>query len=343
MNMRKPRLSESPWRNLIGGLFYLVGVIILATLAYVLAGWSLGDAFYFVIITVFTVGYGELHPIHGVLRGITISTIVLGWLGITFLAAAFVQFITFAQIQQLFGTKRMKTQIDKLSGHVVICGYGRIGEMLADELRAGEAEFVIVDLDEARLAEATARGHMTWRGDATDEDVLKAVGVERARALATVVPNDAVNVFITLSARNLNKALEIIARANAASTKSKLLKAGASSVVEPTHIGAERIAQLILFPRTSVITDGTARMRLLGAGLHTLGLDIEVMAVAADSPLAGASIDTIERGAIGSLFVIAVTRKNGETITRPDPATLIEAGDGVVVITRSGRSRPKIS
>ncbi|HQT46306.1 MAG: potassium channel protein [Acidocella sp. 20-63-7] len=341
--MGKTFLAESPWRNLIGGLIYLLAVIALATLAYVLAGWSFGDAFYFVIISVFTVGYGELHPIQGVLRGITISTIVMGWLGITFLAAAFVQFITITQLQQLFGIKRMKTQIDKLNGHVIVCGYGRIGQMLADELSAGGAEFVIIDLDEERLAEAVTHGHMVWRGDATDEEVLKTVGVERARALATVVPNDAVNVFITLSARNISKELEIIARANATSTKSKLLQAGASSVVEPTHIGAERIAQLILFPRTSIITDGTTRMRMLSAGLHTLGLDIEIMAVAADSPLAGASIDAIEREAVGSLFVIAVTRKNGETITRPDPTTLIEAGDGVVVITRSGRSRPKIS
>jgi Trk K+ transport system NAD-binding subunit len=340
---QKHLLKDSPWRNLLGGLLYLLGIIALATLAYVLAGWSWSDAFYFVIITVFTVGYGELHPIHGILRGITISTIILGWLGITFLAAAFVQFITIAQLQQIFGTKRMKTQIDKLTGHVIVCGYGRIGEMLADELRSGGAEFVIVDLDEERLAAAAAHGHIVWRGDATDEEVLKTVGVQRARALATVVPNDAVNVFITLSARNLNKELEIIARGGATSTKSKLLQAGASSVVEPTHIGAERIAQLILFPRTSVITDGSARMRMLGVGLRTLGLEIEVMAVSVDSPLVGATIDAIEHQAIGSLFVIAVNRKNGETMTRPDPATVIEAGDGVVVITRAGRSIPKIS
>jgi Trk K+ transport system NAD-binding subunit len=150
-------------------------------------------------------------------------------------------------------------------------------------------------------------------------------------------------VFITLSARNLNKKLEIIARGEAPTTKSKLLQAGANSVVEPTHIGAERIAQLILYPRTSVFTDGSDRMRTLGIGLRTLGLEMEVMAVAPDSPLAGATIEDIEHQAIGSLFVIAVNRKSGESITRPDPTTVIEPGDGVVVITRSGRSTPKIS
>jgi Trk K+ transport system NAD-binding subunit len=337
------RLTDSPVRNLVWGVVYMLAVIAAATLAYVLDGWSAGDAFYFVVISVFTVGYGELHPIVGVLRPITEVTIVLGWLGITFLAAAFVQFITIAQIQQLLGTKRMQTQIDKMTDHVIICGYGRIGQMLADELRAGGSEFVILEMNEARFAESVARGYPTWRGDAADEEVLKAVGVARARALATVVPNDAANVFITLSARNLNKKLEIIARGEAPSTKSKLLQAGANAVVEPTHIGAERIAQLILYPRTSSFTDGSDRMRTLGIGLRTLGLELEVMAVAADSPLAGATIEAVEHEAIGSLFVVAINRKNGETLTRPDPSTRIESGDGVVVITRSGRNTPRIS
>ena len=202
---------------------------------------------------------------------------------------------------------------------------------------------MILELNEARFAESVARGYPSWKGDAADEEVLKAVGVARARALATVVPNDAANVFITLSARNLNKKLEIIARGEAPSTKSKLLQAGANAVVEPTHIGAERIAQLILYPRTSSFTDGSDRMRTLGIGLRTLGLELEVMAVAADSPLAEATIDAVEHEAIGSLFVVAINRKNGETLTRPDPSTKIEAGDGVVVITRSGRSTPRIS
>lgn len=333
------RLSNSPIHNLIGGSLYMVAVVLGATTAYALKGWSWADAFYFSIITIWTVGYDELHPIVGYeLRAITISTIILGWLGLAFLAAAFVQYITIAQIQQLLGTKRMKTQIDKMTGHVIICGYGRIGQMLADELTAGQSEFVIVEMNEQRFNELAARGYPTWRGDAADEEVLVAVGVKRARALATVVPNDAANVFITLSARNLNKDLEIIARGEAQSTKSKLLQAGANAVVEPTDIGAERIAQLILYPQTSSLTDGSDRMRTLGIGLRTLGLELEVMAVAADSPLAGATIATIEREAAGGLFVVAVNRNSGETISRPAPDVVISAGDGVVVMTRSGRS-----
>lgn len=334
---------HSPWRNLIYGLIYLLAVIALASFAYVLVGWSWGDAFYFVTITVFTVGYEELHPLEGWLRPITEVTIVLGWIGITFLAAALVQFITFAQIQQLLGIKRMQTQIDKMTGHVIICGFGRIGQLLAGELQAGGTEFAIVELDEDRFADAVSRGYATVKGDATDEAILAAVGVNRARALASVVPNDAANVFITLTARNMNKQLEIISRGEAPSTKNKLLQAGANSVVQPTHIGAERIAQLILFPRSQSMTETSDRMRTLGVGLRTLGLELEIMPVAAESPLAGATVAHIETEGGGGIFVVAINRRNGETISRPEPSTIVEAGDGVVIITRAGRSTPHIS
>jgi len=338
------RLTDSPVRNLFWGVVYMLAVIAAATVAYVFNGWSVNDAFYFVIISVFTVGYEEVHPIVSPqMRLVTELTIMFGCTGITFLTVALVQFITIGQIQQILGTKRMQDRIGQMTGHVIICGYGRIGQMLADELKAGGSDFVILELNEARYAESVSRGYPTMKGDATDEGTLEAAGISRARALATVVPNDAANVFITLSARNLNKQLEIIARGEAPSTKSKLLQAGASSVVEPTHIGAERIAQLILYPRTSSFTDGSDRMRTLAIGLRTLGLELEVMAVAAESALAGATIEAIEHQASGSVFVVAVNRRGGETITRPDPATVIEAGDGVVIITRAGRTTPRVS
>jgi Trk K+ transport system NAD-binding subunit len=336
--------SHSPWRNLGGGLVYMVVVIILASSAYVYSGWSWADAFYFVIITVFTVGYGELHPIlTPELRLLTIGTIVMGCTGVIFLTGALVQFITFSQLQQLLGSRRLKTQIEKMSGHIIVCGYGRIGEFLAEELKAGGVKFVILDMDEERLTKAAAHGHPTWAGDASDEKVLLAVGVMRARALATVVHDDAINVFITLTARNLNKNLEIIARGVLPRTKGKLLQAGANSVVAPTHIGAEHIAQLILFPRAARFAEGVERFHAMAGGLRSLGLELEVVPVAPDSKLVGASVANIERNSGGGLFVIAVNRKNGETLTRPDPSIVVEAGDGVVLLTRTGRDTPGIS
>jgi len=330
---------DSPFRNLIAGLVYMAVVSGLATCAYVHVGWSWGDAFYFVVYTIFTVGYDELHPIvTPELRFITLSTIMLGCTGVIYLTGALVQFFTYMQLQQLLGSRRMKSKISGLSGHVIVCGYGRIGSMLADELKAGGVDFVILDREEAKLAEASERGHLTWAGDATDEAVLELVGVHKARALACVVPNDAVNVFITLSARSLNKDIDIIARGEATSTKSKLLRAGANAVVEPTHIGAERIAQHILFPQTSKLTDSN-RMRTLAAGLHGLGLELEITAASVD--FAGKSVGQLEHEADGTIFIVAINRKGGETVTRPSPDILVDAGDGVVTITRAGRSAPR--
>lgn len=330
---------DSPFRNLVAGLLYIAVVCGMATCAYVHVGWSWGDAFYFVVYTIFTVGYDELHPIvTPELRFITLSTIVLGCTGVIYLTGALVQFFTYMQLQQLLGNRRMKSKIATLSGHVIVCGYGRIGSMLVDELKAGGVDFVILDREEEKLTEATERGHLTWVGDATDEAVLEAVGVHKARALACVVPNDAVNVFITLSARSLNKDIDIIARGEATSTKSKLLRAGANAVVEPTHIGAERIAQHILFPQTQKLTD-SGRMRTVAAGLHGFGLEIEITAASPAS--AGKSVSQLEHEADGTMFIVAINRKGGETVTRPDAEIVVEAGDGLVTITRAGRSKSR--
>ena len=241
-------LLASPSRNLIVGLLYMAVVMMAATISYRLAGWSLGDAIYMVIITVYTVGYQEVHPLDtALLRTITISTIVLGCTGVIFLTGALVQFITLNQINQVFGIKRMNTQIDKLSDHVIICGFGRIGAMLAQILEAASAAFVIVERDEERSERARGIGYLCIQADAADESALRSAGVTRARIVATVLPNDAANVFITLTARNMHPAVEIIARGEAPSTERMLLHAGANRVVQPTHIGAERIAEIFLY------------------------------------------------------------------------------------------------
>jgi voltage-gated potassium channel len=242
------RLLGSPLRNLALGVLYMLVVMAAAIAAYVRAGWSFADALFMVVITVFTVGYDEVVLVNTPeLRGITIATIVLGCTGMIYLTGALVQFITLNQLNQMFGIKRMTTQIERLRGHVVICGFGRIGEMLAHGLQAGGAKFVVLEQAEAAVTSARAHGYLCLQADATDEDALRSAGITHARTLATVLSNDAANVFITLSARSLNPGLEIIARGEIPSTESKLLQAGANKVVLPTHIGAERIAEMILY------------------------------------------------------------------------------------------------
>ncbi len=336
----RPGFWASAPRNLTLGIGFMLLVMVLSTIAYRLAGWSLGDAFYMVVMTVYTVGYGEVRAVDTpLLRGITIATIMFGCTGMIFVTGALVQFITVSQLDQIFGIKRMNSRIGQLENHVVICGFGRLGQVLAQDLRAGGADFVVLEHDEERAAHARALGYACLQGDATDEDLLTAAGIRRASTLATVLPNDAANVFITLSARSLNPNLDIISRGELPSTEKKLLQAGANHVVLPTHIGAERIAEMILYKETARFLRGSGRMRDFEVVLHSLGLEIDTISAAADSLIVGQTVETVEQEASGAFFIVRINRRDGAVIAGPEGSTRIEAGDGVVIVGRGARTR----
>ena len=332
-------LLASPSRNLVFGALYMLVIIVISIVCYLSQGWSLADALYMVILTIYTVGYGEVRPLDTpALRAITIGQIVLGCTGMIFLTGALVQFFTATQLQQMFGTKRMKSQIGKLDRHVIICGFGRIGMMLAQELSTGRVPFVILERSTARFDQSRDLGHLALQGDATDETLLLDAGITRARVLATVLPDDAANVFITLSARSLNPELQIIARGEAPSTESKLLYAGANRVVLPTHIGAERIAEIILFPEMERFI-GSERMQGFEKELRLLGLDLDTVTVAAGSPAVGKPVEALEREANGAFYIVAMNRYSGERVDHPGPTVRVESGDGLVLVGRGACAR----
>ena len=337
-----PQVLSSPIRNLAVGGIFMLAVCAAATTAYVQCGWSLGDAVYMVVVTVYTVGYEEVAPINTpALRAVTITLIITGCTGMMFLTGGLIQLITASQFQQLFGSRRMQKDIDALSGHVIICGYGRIGQMLARELQAGQCDFVVIARGTDRLGASRDLGFLCLQGDATDEDVLKLAGVARARALATVLPDDAANVFITLSARSLNRDLTIIARGELPSTESKLIQAGADRVVLPTRIGAERMAELLLYQDVAKLLAGARAGDLdrLGRDLRRLGLELEVVAAEQGSRCVDATIAEIEALAAGAFLIVALDRQHGETILQPQPNVAIHAGDGVGIVGRPGRAQ----
>lgn len=337
------RALASPIRNLVAGLVFVLVVMLISIIGFMSQGWSLADAAYFTILTVYTVGYDEVHPIDTTaLRAITIFLMVTGCTGMIFVTGSLIQLITLSQFQAFFGTRRMQKDIDHLSGHVIICGYGRIGQSLATDLKAGAQPFVILDRGEDRLRSAREAGYLTLQGDATDEDVLRHAGIQRARALATVLPDDAANVFITLSARSLNTSLTIIARGELPATERKLIQAGADQVVLPAHIGAERMAELLLFKTLGHLRD-TEKMETIIPELKRLGLDLEIVAVAKGSRADGASIADIERLAEGSFMIVAVEHPSGSVIFQPPLATPIAAGMGVAVVGRPTRAEAMVT
>jgi Trk K+ transport system NAD-binding subunit len=302
-------------------------------------GWSFGDALYMTTLTIFTVGYEEVRPVDTLgLRLVTMFLIVVGCTGMIYLTGALVQFITFGQLQELLGATRMNKQIEDLEDHVIVCGYGRTGNMLAKELAQGKAKLVVVEPNQSRCLEAKAMGYLTLNADAIEESVLKQAGIAKARALASVVSSDPINVFITLSARALNKSIQIIARGEEPSTEKKLLQAGANAVILPTHIGAEQIASLILFPAIAGGIQSSERRRQMEIDLRTLGLEIEVVAMAEGCLFAGRSVEEIERRADNSFFIIAIERSGSGVVDRPKSNMRIYPGDGVTVIGRPGRA-----
>jgi voltage-gated potassium channel len=248
------------------------------------------------------------------------------------LTSALVPIFTVLQLRQFFGANRMQSRVDKLSGHVVICGFGRIGVMLARDLAAAGMPLVVIERGATRLAEAEAAGYLCLAGDATDEETLHAAGIERAKVLATVLPDDAANVFITLSARNLNAGLEIIARGEAPTTERKLRRAGADHVVLPTHIGAERIARMILYPASGALASDEELARAKH-DLGELGVDLELVIAHDGAAMTNLTVGEAERRGSGAFFIVRI-RRGESSIARPPSDEIIRAGDEVLVLVR---------
>ena len=324
----------SPLRLLTGTLIFVLAVYVVSTCGFVYAGWPFGDAAYMVLLTVFSVGYGEIRPVDTLfLRWWTSATIMLGCTGMIVLTGALVQVFTLFQFRRLLGLDKMMTEIEKLTGHVIICGYGRIGVQLAKAMTEAKKPFLILERDHAKAEDAKAQGFLCMVGEATHEETLKAAGIARAKVLASVLPDDAANVFITLSARNLNPAIEIIARGEAPTTENKLFHAGADKVVMPTHIGAERIVEMILYPATGQLDDIGAVRR----NLHDFGLDIEMVEMGADSALTGETVGEAERRGNGAFFVVQIDRTSGQSIQHPGEDVTLEQGDKVMLVVRGSR------
>jgi len=331
-------LLASPLKLLSGTIVWMAIVFMVSTIGYAMAGWPLGDAAYMVLTTVYSVGYGEVRPVDtAFLRLWTIMTIVLGCTGMIVLTGALIQVFNLYQFRRFLGLDRMQNEIERLDTHAIICGYGRIGVQLAKALSEARHPFVIIEREAAKAEEARTAGYLTITGEATHEDVLMQGRIDRARVLVCALPNDAANVFITLSARNLNPAVQIIARGEAPTTESKLFHAGANKVVLPTHIGAERITELILFPATESMLGDIREVGTIKRNLNDFGLDLEVVTAGERGALTGVTVGEAERRGAGAFFIVQIDRDGGQSIQHPGEDVRIEPGDLILLVVRGSR------
>jgi voltage-gated potassium channel len=309
---------------------------VIATVVYWSAGWDLVDAIYMVVITIFGVGYGEVRPITDPrLKIFTMALVIAGCSSAAYVVGGFVQMIAEGEVHRFLGARRMTQGIDQLKQHTIICGYGRVGQILARELSEAKCLFVIVDTDADRLREAEAAGYLVLIGDATDEKILTLAGIQRARTLATVLPDDKMNVFITLTARELSAELEIIARGESPATERKLLRSGANRVVLLAAIGAAKISQLITRPSAEALLSDAAGCSHLNDELQSIGLQMVEVPIEGGSPLVGQALRSIE-SAGGGCVVVAIRSANGTIVRHPPLDTTLMAKDTIILLGHRG-------
>jgi voltage-gated potassium channel len=310
------------WRRLSLALSTLAGIIVVGTFGYVLLGFSPLDALYQTVTTVATVGFREVEPLDAAGKVFTIVLILVGVGTALYTFTVLLETLIEGHLAELFGRRRMERQIDALRDHVIVCGWGRVGRAIGDELLAAGTPIVAIETDDGRAASSIVP---IVHGDATEDPVLEKAGIDRARAVVAALDTDAANLFLTLSARALRPDIFIVARARVHDSEEKLRRAGADRVVNPQSIGGARIAAFVLQPHVTEFLDIV---------MHDRNLEFRLaeVAVPQGATVAGRSIrDAQLRDRTGAL-VLALREQDGTFHTNPPPDTPLREGHVLIAI-----------
>jgi voltage-gated potassium channel len=303
----------------------ILGVLMVGTAGYMAFGWPFLDAFYMTVITVTTIGFREIRDPG---TGEIVYTIVLAISGVgtvLFALSAVVEATVAGVFAGMFGRQRLQKRIESLRDHLIIAGYGRMGQLVVRELQEQPVPFVVVEREPEGVRQLERDQLLFVDGDATDDDTLRQAGIARARALVAVVSTDADNVFIVLTARELNPDLEIIARCTDERAGRKLLRAGATRVIAPYQIGGSRIAQAILQPNVvDFIEIATRRGRM--------EVFMEEARLRHGSSLVGKSLGESDLRRGHGVIIIAIKHPSGDMRFNPDPEEPLAEGDVMIAV-----------
>jgi voltage-gated potassium channel len=306
----------------------LAGALIFGTVGFHLVeGWSLGDSFYVTVQTLTTVGYGDEPPRSQAGRLFAVVVMLIGAGGVALAVSTIVQSVVQWELVSTFGQRRLTKKMSKLRDHYIICGSGRVGSHLIRDLKAANESFVVIEKDPQRAAGFSQLGLNVLVNDATLEESLRDVGVTQARGLAACLPNDADNVYVVLTARDLNPNLRIVARAAEEQAEAKLLRAGANHVVAPTIIGGHRLAVALTKPAVSEFMDSITA--------NELGLGFEQVEVDSASSLVGQELRSTSIRSELDVVIISIRRQDGEVVFNPAEHALIQSGDILIAIGRA--------
>lgn len=331
LHSRAARITHrlGSWGPLIGGFVALALIFVCGVLGYMrVEGWSFFDSLYQVVITLSTVGFQEVYPLSRNGRVLTMLLIVSGVGAFAYLVGSFTQVLVEGRLQKYFGRRRMQKIIDRLSGHVIICGYGRIGSIVASEILAEDVSAVVVESNPEVIRLLDEQGIPYVAGDATADEVLLAAGLLRARTLVAALTQEAANVYVTLTARQLNPGIRIVARADAEGHTQRLQRAGADQVLVPHRYGGVRMAQSVLRPTV------TSFLELAGRG-GAVDLQMEELLVSPTSDIVGKNLIESQIRQRFNLIIIAIKKASGEMIFNPQSQEVLEAGDTMILVGKS--------
>jgi len=318
-------------RRIVFSFGLIVLVISFGTAGYMsIEGWNFLDSLYMTIITLTTVGFREIHDLSFNGKVFTIVLIIGGVGTVLYALSTGAKFVLEGELQEIFGRKRLEKKLKDLEGHYIVCGYGRMGKIIAKELKHENLTFVVIEKNDVVMDPDEKEEILIVQGDATKDELLKKVGIEKAKCLISALPTDAENLYVVLSARGLNPNLLIVARAGEEGSEQKLLRAGADRVVSPYHIGGLRIAHTVLKPAVVDFIEFATKS-------GNIDLQMEEITIQKDSGLVGQSLDQCGIGRDLGIIIVAIKQQNGEMKFNPTFRTMIEAGDTLIAVGETSK------
>ena len=292
-----------------------------------LEGWSILDSLYVTAQTVTTVGYGDMTPRTAYGRAFATIFMIVSVGVVLYALTSTVQSIVQSELVNTFGQRRRSRRMSKLRNHFIICGAGRVGSHVVRGLLGSNDTLIVIERDPQKVAELTDLGVTVLVRDATLEESLREAGVEQARGLAACLPNDADNVYVVLTARDLNHSLHIVARAAEEQAEAKLIRAGANRVVAPTIIGGHRMAVALTKPAVGDFIDSITA--------NNLDLGFEQLEVEPVSPLVGRKLSETNIRSELDIVIVSIRRSDGQIVFNPSGDAVIEIGDMLIAIGKS--------
>ena len=341
--MQKKPISSTPYlyypheynlKSVIRGLLMLVGIMCVGTIGYmVIERWGFLESLYMTIITITTVGFEELRPLSNHGRIFTMFLIFSGVGIIAYTLGRIAQAMVEFQIMSILGRRKLGLKIKSLKDHYIICGYGKVGKVVANELRSKNIPFLVIEKDPEMKEMLEKNGHPYIIADATLEDVLIEAGIERAKGIVALLSSDADNLFITMTAKTLNPDLFILSRAEEEHTYNKLIRVGANRVVMPHVIGGQKLANIIIKPAVAEFLELTVHNR-------EIELEMEEIMVEKGSPMTGLTLEKSGIRQQTNVIIVAIRKKAGRMIFNPSSITRIEEGDILIALgQREGLKR----